>query len=71
MTRREQLAAVSEALVSAAADIAGIDAAFDAQAPVGSGPDLTALTKLLRDMHHEMQRYVPEAAPGGDAAEAG
>lgn len=69
--RREQLAAVSEALVSAAADIAGIDAAFNARAPVGSGPDLSALTKLLREAHHEMQRYVPEAAPGGDAAGLG
>jgi type VI secretion system protein ImpA len=66
---------LAEALTGAVADLAGINAVFDGQAGYGSGPDLTELVKLLREMQRYVERYMPVArdeveSPAADAANA-
>jgi len=56
-----RLAELREALTSAIADTIAIPAAFDEQAGYGTGPDLSELTKLLRDMSRYIDRYAPAA----------
>jgi type VI secretion system protein ImpA len=53
--------ALQEAAAQAAGDADGIQAAFEAQAPRASAPDLTQLSKLLLDMMKELRRF--KAAP--------
>lgn len=47
-------------------EAAAIPAAFDRQAGVGSGPDLSELGKLLREIHRELVRFSPVEAPAAD-----
>jgi type VI secretion system protein ImpA len=61
-----KLAAMRDALALGQAAAAGISAAFDTNAGYGTGPDLSELTKLLR----EIQRYIERWAPQGAQAEA-
>jgi type VI secretion system protein ImpA len=76
---RGRLADLRAALASAIADTVAIPAAFDEQAGYGTGPDLSELTKILREMSRYIDRYAPAAevpaedepaedAPGEDAA---
>jgi type VI secretion system protein ImpA len=71
------LARLAEALTVAISDLAGINAVFDGQAGYGSGPDLTELVKLLREMHRYVERYTPaprediEAPAPDEAVSAG
>jgi type VI secretion system protein ImpA len=60
---QERIAAMRDALTTAIADTAAIPAAFDANSGYGTGPDLSELTKLLREMSRFFDRY----APAGDA----
>jgi type VI secretion system protein ImpA len=69
---------VRAAVGSAVADVAAIPAAFDERAGPGSGPDFTALRKLLQEIHRGLERYAPAAEavpdpvaePPADAAPA-
>ena len=56
-----QLAMLGGALADAAADVATITAIFDAQSGHGTGPDLTDLLKLLREILRYVERYRPAA----------
>jgi type VI secretion system protein ImpA len=69
-TDQARLTAVREALKGAVADLAGIGAAFDREAGPATGPDLTELGKLLREMQRIADRYAPaeDAAPEEMAA---
>jgi len=65
--------AVRDGIATAIADIDAIGAVFDSQASPGSGPDLTPISKLLRDMQKEVVRLTPtgdEEPASDDAAEA-
>jgi len=68
-----RIADLREALTSAIADTVAIPAAFDEQAGYGTGPDLSDLTKILREMSRYIERYAPAAevpdenAPEDDA----
>ncbi len=66
----DRLAGLREALASAIADTAAIPVAFDEQAGYGTGPDLSELTKILREMSRYIDRYAPAAeAPAEEAPE--
>lgn len=52
-------AAVRDGIATAVADIDAIGAVFDSQASAGSGPDLTPVSKMLREMHKELVRLTP------------
>jgi type VI secretion system protein ImpA len=63
-------AALRTCFDAAIVEIAGIGAAFDVNSGYGNGPDLSALTKLLREMSHYIELYgVAESAeaPADDA----
>jgi len=57
----DRLTELRDALTSAIADTAAIPAAFDEQAGYGTGPDLSELTKLLREMLRYIERFAPAA----------
>jgi type VI secretion system protein ImpA len=58
------LATIRSALAIAVADSVAIPAAFDRNSGPATGPDLTELTKLLREMQRIADRYAPaEDAP--------
>ena len=57
-----RLAALRAAAVSAAAEVAGISAAFDDRAGSGTGPDFEELDKLLREIARMIERYAPAEA---------
>ncbi|HKM61089.1 MAG TPA: hypothetical protein VJY39_01235, partial [Acidisphaera sp.] len=65
-TGAEKNAALRELVGGAQRDIAGIGAAFDANCGYGHGPDLEALTKLLREIEHQLEKHAPASVP--DAA---
>jgi type VI secretion system protein ImpA len=66
----DRVAELREALTSAIADTVAIPAAFDEQAGYGTGPDLSELTKILREMSRYIERYAPAAeVPAEDAPE--
>jgi type VI secretion system protein ImpA len=71
------LARLAQAVSGAVADLAGINAVFEAQAGYGTGPDLTELVKLLREVQRYVERYTPETREpaedpaSGDPAAAG
>ncbi len=71
----DRIAELREALTAAIADTTAIPAAFDEQAGYGTGPDLSELTKILREMSRYIERYAPQAeaqeedAPEDAAAE--
>ncbi len=52
-------------------EAAAITGVFDERAGFGAGPDLTELTKMLRELHRGIERYAATAdpAPAGNAAE--
>lgn len=61
-----------DSLTAAGAAVAGIGTVFDENAGFGTGPDLSELTKLLRDMVRVIERYAifaPEEATDAEAAE--
>jgi type VI secretion system protein ImpA len=58
-TDQSRLAAVRGALTSLIADTLAIPAAFDRHAGPATGPDLTELTKLLRELQRVTERYAP------------
>lgn len=82
-TDQHRLAELREALACAAAEAEAIPAAFDRNAGFGTGPELTPLIKLVREMLREIDRYrparveaaeeqaagAPAAAPPGDVRE--
>ncbi len=57
----DRLTELRDALTSAIADTAAIPAAFDEQAGYGTGPDLSELAKLLREMLRYIERFAPAA----------
>jgi type VI secretion system protein ImpA len=61
-TDQARLAALREGLTQAIAAAAAIPAAFDAHAGGGSGPDLSELGKLLREVQRYIDRFAPQAA---------
>lgn len=61
----ERLAAVTAAVGQLLGDLDAIGAAFDAHAGYGTGPDLSGLIKLLRDIQGKLETY----NAGGEAAE--
>jgi type VI secretion system protein ImpA len=65
-TDQAALARLAEALSGAIGDLAGINAVFDGQAGYGSGPDLTELVKLLREMQRYVERYTPVVQVQGE-----
>jgi len=71
----DRLAELREALTAAIADTIAIPAAFDDQAGYGTGPDLSELTRLLREMSRYIDRYAPavempvEETPEDDTVE--
>jgi type VI secretion system protein ImpA len=67
----DRIAAMRDALTAAIADTVAIPAAFDEQAGYGTGPDLSELTKLLREMSRFFDRYAPAAQAPDEAAEDG
>ncbi len=66
------LAALQAALASAIASAVAISAAFDEAAGYGTGPDLSELLKLLRDMQRMVVSHTPSAeeAPAAEIPEA-
>jgi type VI secretion system protein ImpA len=52
-----KIAALREGLMAAIAETIAIPASFDARSGTSSGPDLSELTKLLRDMSRYLDRY--------------
>jgi type VI secretion system protein ImpA len=58
-TDQGRLAAMRAALASLVADTVAIPAAFDRHAGPATGPDLTELTKLLRELQRVTDRYAP------------
>jgi type VI secretion system protein ImpA len=52
-----RIATLREALTAAVAEAAAIPASFDSRSGFGSGPDLSELTKLLREMLRYLDRY--------------
>ena len=54
---KTKIAALREALTAAAAETVAIPAAFDSRSGFGSGPDLSELTKLLKEMSRYLDRY--------------
>jgi type VI secretion system protein ImpA len=76
-TDQARLATLRESLALAITAATGIPAAFDSQVGSGTGPDLSELGKLLRDVQRYVERYTPsggtaaapeEAAPADGAA---
>lgn len=66
----ERLQSVREGIELAVREAAAIPAAFDQRAGYGTGPDLTALTKLLGDLREKVGRFRPppeEATADADA----
>jgi type VI secretion system protein ImpA len=57
----DRIAELREALTSAIADTVAIPAAFDEQSGYGTGPDLSELTKILREMSRFIERFAPAA----------
>ena len=53
------------------AELTGIEGAFDTNAGYGAGPDLSNLTKLLREISSYLRNYMPagDDEPGNDAAD--
>ncbi|MDA8249104.1 MAG: type VI secretion system protein TssA [Rhodospirillales bacterium] len=68
-----RLAVLRDAAVQAAEAATGMGAVFDARAGFGTGPELTELVKLLREIGRTIERYAilgePGAAPVAPAAE--
>jgi type VI secretion system protein ImpA len=62
------LAALREAAAAAAREARAIPAVFDERAGPATGPDLSDLAKLLRDIERYIQRYAVVAAPPADGA---
>ena len=70
-TDRDRLTQLVQSLGGAIADADGIPAAFDAHAGLGTGPQMTELVKLLRDVLRSVERYAPaEETAEPDAAAA-
>jgi type VI secretion system protein ImpA len=65
-----RLAELREAAAAAGAAIRGIDAAFDAKAGSGTGPDFEELGKVLHEITRTIERYAPAPGETADAAEA-
>jgi len=61
-TDQPRLTALRDGLAIAIAAASGIPAAFDGHAGSGTGPDLTELAKLLREVQRYIDRYVPQGA---------
>ena len=63
-TLGERCATISQGIAHATA----IPAAFDANAGFGTGPELDPLIKLLQEMRHDIDHYMPppDAAPAQD-----
>jgi type VI secretion system protein ImpA len=59
-TDQARLTALREGFTRAIAACAGIPAAFDAQAGSATGPDLSELSKLLREAQRYVDRYTPQ-----------
>ncbi len=72
-TDEAAIAALLAAVAAALADVAAIDACFDDHTP-GQGPDLAALTRILRQIEHQVSEHtgvpVAESAAESDAVEA-
>ena len=62
-TDSHQLDALRAAVASSLTDLAAIAAGFDARTRLGSGPDFTDLSKLVRDIEKELTRYESVAPP--------
>jgi type VI secretion system protein ImpA len=75
-TDQGRLAALRGAVAGAVADTVAIPAAFDRHAGPATGPDLTELTKMLRELQRVAERYAPpeiaaaEEIPGVEEAPA-
>jgi type VI secretion system protein ImpA len=61
----ETLTARRETLAAGVRDATAISAAFDNNSGYGTGPDLSNLIKLLQEMGHYIEQYMP-TADGGD-----
>jgi type VI secretion system protein ImpA len=64
----ERLAVLRQAAQTAAQEADAIIAAFEERAGPGTSPDFSELTKLVRQIAQDIQRYMPQAMP--DAADA-
>lgn len=65
-TDEEELAATSQAISAALADVRAMDEVFSDKTP-GEGPDLDSLVSMLRQIERVLRPYV--AGEGGDVAE--
>jgi type VI secretion system protein ImpA len=67
-TGAAKLAALRACLDAGLAEIAAIGAAFDTHSGYGNGPDLSPLSKLLREMSHYIELYGPaeDGSPPAD-----
>ena len=63
----ESLTARRETLAAGVRDAIAISAAFDNNSGYGTGPDLSNLIKLLQEMGHYIDQYMP-SADGDDTA---
>ncbi|HEX5328527.1 MAG TPA: type VI secretion system protein TssA [Acetobacteraceae bacterium] len=66
-----RLGALRTSVAAAGTEAAGIAAAFDAKAGVGTGPDFTELTKLLAEVGRYVDRYAVTATDSGATDDAG
>jgi type VI secretion system protein ImpA len=62
------LTARREILAAGVRDATAISAAFDNNSGYGTGPDLSNLIKLLQEMGHYIDQYMPSADSGDEAA---
>jgi type VI secretion system protein ImpA len=65
-TGAEMLTARRETLAAGVRDANALSAAFDTNSGYGTGPDLTNLAKLLQEMGHYIDLYMPAADESGE-----
>ena len=70
-TDRAALALLSDSVESLVADVPAISGAFDSAGAAGGGPDLSDLSRVVREIARDLKRYEPAAlneVPVGDDA---